>query len=152
MLAYERIVRDTPGGALGARTERLLSKTARNRRRVQTGARRAEGDPRASTLLATGGFGGDPELRAATSIRRRATCRCAPKAQQGRRVAPRRGRRRGLRPGAGFYGQWSPSGELRNPYEFTDLTFYHCEHGVLLNLAGRRFCDETIGDHVSPLA
>ena len=32
------------------------------------------------------------------------------------------------------------------------LTFYHSEHGLLLNLAGERFCDETIGDHLSTLA
>jgi succinate dehydrogenase/fumarate reductase flavoprotein subunit len=32
------------------------------------------------------------------------------------------------------------------------VTFYHSEHGVLLNRAGRRFVDETVGDHLSTLA
>ena len=34
-----------------------------------------------------------------------------------------------------------------NPYEFVDLTFYHGEHGIIVNLDGHRFCDETLGDH-----
>jgi succinate dehydrogenase/fumarate reductase flavoprotein subunit len=38
-----------------------------------------------------------------------------------------------------------------DPYEFTDLTFYHSEHGILVNLEGRRFCDETVGDHLNTL-
>ena len=55
-------------------------------------------------------------------------------------------------PDAGFYGHLIPSKvAYNNPYEFTDLTFYHSEHGVLLNLEGRRFCDETIGDHLNTL-
>src|SRR5438093_1604187 len=54
--------------------------------------------------------------------------------------------------GAGFYGHLIPSRvAYGNPLEFTDLTFYHSEHGVLLNLEGRRFCDETLGDHLSTL-
>jgi succinate dehydrogenase/fumarate reductase flavoprotein subunit len=55
-------------------------------------------------------------------------------------------------PDAGFYGHLIPSKvAYNNPYEFTDLTFYHSEHGVLLNLDGERFCDETIGDHLNTL-
>ena len=55
-------------------------------------------------------------------------------------------------PNAGFYGHLIPSKvAYNNPYEFTDLTFYHSEHGVLLNLDGKRFCDETIGDHLNTL-
>jgi succinate dehydrogenase/fumarate reductase flavoprotein subunit len=55
-------------------------------------------------------------------------------------------------PNAGFYGHLIPSKvAYNNPYEFTDLTFYHSEHGVLLNLEGKRFCDETIGDHLNTL-
>jgi succinate dehydrogenase/fumarate reductase flavoprotein subunit len=55
-------------------------------------------------------------------------------------------------PNAGCYGHLIPSKvAYNNPYEFTDLTFYHSEHGVLLNLEGKRFCDETIGDHLNTL-
>jgi hypothetical protein len=32
------------------------------------------------------------------------------------------------------------------------VTFYHSEHGVLLNLGGQRFVDETVGDHLNTLA
>ena len=108
-----------------------------------------------STLLATGGFGGDPDLRErhihplARDIPLRANL-----------YSTGDGLRLGLAAGAafgkeraGFYGHLMPSHvAYRNPYEFTDLTFYHSEHGVLLNLDGRRFCDETIGDHISALA
>jgi succinate dehydrogenase/fumarate reductase flavoprotein subunit len=56
-------------------------------------------------------------------------------------------------PGAGFYGHLIPSRIAYDaPHEFTMLTFYHSEHGVLLNLDGERFCDETEGDHLSTLA
>jgi succinate dehydrogenase/fumarate reductase flavoprotein subunit len=41
---------------------------------------------------------------------------------------------------------------LSDPTEFVNRTFYHSEHGVLLNLEGKRFCDETVGDHLTPLA
>ena len=69
----------------------------------------------------------------------------------GLRLGPRSGAAFGP-PDAGFYGHLIPSKiAYNNPYEFTDLTFYHSEHGVLLNLDGRRFCDETIGDHLNTL-
>ena len=54
--------------------------------------------------------------------------------------------------GAGFYGYLIPSNvSYTNPYEFVDLTFYHGEHGIIVNLDGRRFCDETLGDHLNVL-
>src|SRR5436190_7921953 len=67
LMTYERIVRDTPGSELilGARTERLLLEDG-----AVCGAELilASGEAREirarSTLLATGGFGGDPDLRA----------------------------------------------------------------------------------------
>jgi succinate dehydrogenase/fumarate reductase flavoprotein subunit len=107
-----------------------------------------------STLLATGGFGGDPRLRAehigplAENLPLRANTNSVGD-----------GLRLGLSVGAafgpsnaGFYGHLIPSKvAYSNPYEFTDLTFYHSEHGVLLNLEGKRFCDETIGDHLNTL-
>ena len=108
-----------------------------------------------STLLATGGFGGDPELRAeliapaARELPLRANLNSV---GDGLRLGRAAGAAVGT-PNAGFYGHLIPSRVVyTNPYEFTDLTFYHSEHGVLLNLDGRRFCDETIGDHISTLA
>jgi succinate dehydrogenase/fumarate reductase flavoprotein subunit len=107
-----------------------------------------------STLLATGGFGGDPDLRAeyiapaARDIPLRANVNST---GDGLRLAQAAGAATG-EPNAGFYGHLIPSGVVyTNPYEFTDLTFYHSEHGVLLNRSGQRFCDETIGDHLSTL-
>jgi succinate dehydrogenase/fumarate reductase flavoprotein subunit len=107
-----------------------------------------------STLLATGGFGGDPALRAeyigplAENLPLRANTNSV---GDGLRLARAVGAGFGP-PNAGFYGHLIPSKvAYNNPYEFTDLTFYHSEHGVLLNLEGKRFCDETIGDHLNTL-
>jgi succinate dehydrogenase/fumarate reductase flavoprotein subunit len=107
-----------------------------------------------STLLATGGFGGDRDLRAehihplAADMPLRANTHSV---GDGLRLGLSVGAAFGP-PNAGFYGHLIPSKiAYNNPYEFTDLTFYHSEHGVLLNLDGRRFCDETIGDHLNTL-
>jgi succinate dehydrogenase/fumarate reductase flavoprotein subunit len=107
-----------------------------------------------STLLATGGFGGDPALRGehihplATDLPLRANPNSV---GDGLRLGRSVGAAFGL-PDAGFYGHLIPSKvAYNNPYEFTDLTFYHSEHGVLINLEGKRFCDETIGDHLNTL-
>jgi succinate dehydrogenase/fumarate reductase flavoprotein subunit len=55
-------------------------------------------------------------------------------------------------PGAGFYGHLIPAGiPYDDPAEFADLTFYHSEHGTLVNRAGRRFVDESRGDQISPM-
>ena len=158
LMTYERIVRDTPSSELllGARTERLLLEDG-----AVCGAEviLSSGDTRQirarSTLLATGGFGGDPELRA-----RHIHPQARDMPLRANKYSTGDGRRLGLSAGAafgpdnaGFYGHVIASPvPYDNPYEFTDLTFYHSEHGVLLNLEGRRFCDETIGDHVTPLA
>jgi succinate dehydrogenase/fumarate reductase flavoprotein subunit len=105
-----------------------------------------------STLLATGGFGGDPALRAqhihplASDLPLRANPNSV---GDGLRLGRSVGAAFGP-PDAGFYGHLIPSKvAYTNPYEFTDLTFYHSEHGVLINLEGRRFCDETVGDHLN---
>jgi succinate dehydrogenase/fumarate reductase flavoprotein subunit len=108
-----------------------------------------------STLLATGGFGGDPILRAQHihPLAAQLPLRANP-------FSTGDGLRLGLAVGAafvgdqaGFYGHLIPSGiAYENPLEFVLLTFYHSEHGILLNLNGRRFCDETIGDHLNTLA
>jgi succinate dehydrogenase/fumarate reductase flavoprotein subunit len=108
-----------------------------------------------STLLATGGFGGDGELRAqyihpnARDIPLRANRHSD---GQGLRLALSVGAAFG-KDGAGFYGHLMPYGvAVDDPLEFTNLTMYHSEHGILVNLEGRRFVDETIGDHISTIA
>ena len=107
------------------------------------------------TLLATGGFGGNPDLRAQ---------RISPAAHSLALRANRNSVGDGLRlgmaagagfagEGAGFYGHLIPSHiAYEDPNDFVNLTFYHSEHGILANLAGRRFCDETLGDHLNTLA
>lgn len=108
-----------------------------------------------ATLLATGGFGGSPELRAQ---RIRPLARDLPLRANPHSVGD--GLMLGLAAGAafvgenaGFYGHLVPSHVgYGTPHEFVSLTFYHSEHGILLNLGGERFCDETLGDHLSTLA
>jgi succinate dehydrogenase/fumarate reductase flavoprotein subunit len=108
-----------------------------------------------STLLATGGFGADPEQRAA---------RIHPQA----RNIPVRGnwysRGDGLRLGqsaggqfgdedAGFYGHLLPAGvKIGENDDFVGLALYYSEHAVLLNLQAERFIDETVGDHLTTIA
>lgn len=156
-LTSTQMLRKAPGCELllGTRTERLLVEDGAVRGallRTRDGERR---EVRArSTLLATGGFGGDPQLRAelihpgAHDLPLRAN-----RASTGDGL--RLGRAAGAAsspPGAGFYGHLIPSRiAYDDPFEFVALTFYHSEHGVLLNLDGRRFADETLGDHLSPM-
>jgi len=107
------------------------------------------------TLLATGGFGGDPDLRAAHI---HPLARTMP--LRANRNSTGDGLRLGLAAGgtfvgdhAGFYGHLVPSHvAYREPHEFIALTFYHSEHGLLVNRDGQRFCDETLGDHLNTLA
>jgi succinate dehydrogenase/fumarate reductase flavoprotein subunit len=155
LLTCERIVRDRGELLVRASAERLL---------IEDGAvcgaeiRTATGETRVlragSTLLATGGFGGDAGLRAeligeaARDLPLRANRNSV---GDGLRLGRSAGAAVGP-PGAGFYGHLIPSRvAYSDPYEFTDLTFYHSEHGILVNLAGRRFCDETVGDHLNTL-
>jgi len=108
-----------------------------------------------STLLATGGFAGDPELRGEHihPLARDLPLRANP-------YSTGDGLRLGLAAGAafagenaGFYGHLVPSHTgYGDPSLFVSQTFYHSEHGILLNLRGERFCDETIGDHLNTLA
>ena len=157
LLACERTVREADGCAIEYRAhpERLLLADGRvHGAAVRTGSGERREIRARSTVLATGGFGGDPRLREelihpqAGDLPLRAN---AHSTGDGLRLGRAAGAAFG-QPDAGFYGHLIPS---RVPYdepaEFTDLTFYHSEHGVLLNLDGRRFCDETIGDHISPL-
>jgi succinate dehydrogenase/fumarate reductase flavoprotein subunit len=155
LLACERLVREHGELLTGWSAQRLLVEDGTVvGAELQNGA----GDRRTvrarSTLLATGGFGGDPELRAEhiSPLAADLPLRANPNSVgDGLRLGRSVGASFGP-PNAGFYGHLIPSKvAYNNPYEFTDLTFYHSEHGVLLNLEGRRFCDETIGDHLNTL-
>jgi succinate dehydrogenase/fumarate reductase flavoprotein subunit len=154
----ERIVRDCDGCeiVLGALTDELLVRDGRVRGALIVGP---DGEQRSITsqftLLATGGFGGDPELRErlihplARDLPLRAN---AYSAGDGLRLGLAAGAAFG-RDDAGFYGHLVPSGVAgADVHELWELTFYHSEHGVLLNLGGRRFVDETIADHLNALA
>jgi succinate dehydrogenase/fumarate reductase flavoprotein subunit len=156
LMSCERTVREHGELLVGTTTERLLFEDGRVLgAEVTTSAGERRTIRARSTLLATGGFGGDPELRAqhihplAGELPLRANTFST---GDGLRLGLTAGAGFG-KPGAGFYGHLIPSRiPYNDPYEFTDLTFYHSEHGVLLNLDGRRFCDETIGDHLNTLA
>ena len=155
LLACERLVREHGELLAGWSAQRLL---------VEDGAvvgaeiENESGERRVirarSTLLATGGFAGDPALRGEHihPLARNLPLRANPHSVgDGLRLGRSVGAAFGP-PGAGFYGHLIPSKiAYTNPYEFTDLTFYHSEHGVLINLEGRRFCDETVGDHLNTL-
>jgi succinate dehydrogenase/fumarate reductase flavoprotein subunit len=157
--ACERVVREGENSEilLGCRTERLL--TDDDGRVCGAEVTTADGEwgriEARSTLLATGGFGGDPELRGrhihplARSIPVRANRYSA---GDGLRLGTAVGAVFG-RENAGFYGHLVPSHvPARDAHELWEVTFYHSEHGVLLNLAGERFVDETVGDHLNTLA
>ena len=158
IMACERVVRDADGSEilLGAQTDALIRSDGR-----VCGAEitTAEGERRRiearSTLLATGGFGGDPALREAHihPLARDLPLRANPYSTgDGLRLGQEAGAAFG-RENAGFYGHLVPSRvPARNAHELWEVTFYHSEHGVLLNLAGERFVDETVGDHLNTLA
>jgi succinate dehydrogenase/fumarate reductase flavoprotein subunit len=108
-----------------------------------------------ATMLASGGFGGDPELRR-TLIHEHAHDIPLRSNFYSDGAGLRLGRAAGAQVGpedAGFYGHLMPSGvEFRQNEDFPALTLYYSEHGVLLNLHGQRFVDETVGDHLTTLA
>ena len=156
LLACERLVKERGELLVGASTEHLLVEDG-----TVVGAQITDRGGRARairarcTVLATGGFGGDPALRAEHihPLAKDLPLRANPHSVgDGLRLGLSAGAAFGP-PNAGFYGHLIPSKvAYTNPYEFTDLTFYHSEHGVLLNLNGERFCDETIGDHLNTLS
>jgi succinate dehydrogenase/fumarate reductase flavoprotein subunit len=155
LLACERLVRDRGEVVLRAATRRLLIEDgAVVGAEVETDGGERRTFRARSTVLATGGFGGDAELRAQHihPLARDLPLRANPHSVgDGLRLGLSAGAAFGP-PNAGFYGHLIPSKvRYKRPHEFTDLTFYHSEHGVLLNLHGRRFCDETIGDHLNAL-
>ena len=107
------------------------------------------------TLLATGGFQADPELRAEHihPQARRIALRSNPySAGDGLRLGLSAGGMFG-RAGAGFYGHLVPAGvPLADPALFTALALYYSEHGLLFNVNGERFTDETAADHLTTMA
>lgn len=137
----------------GTDTECLLTDAAG----AVTGARirSADGvvDVRAkATLLATGGFQNSAELRG-RHIHPHAVDRILMRTNP---VSCGDGLRLGTAVGAvmrdaggGFYGHLvSESPRWGEHHLFTLLTQYHSEFSLLLNEEGRRFCDESLGDHV----
>jgi len=156
--ACELIIRDDEHSdvLLRANTERLLFDDGEVR-----GAeiRLASGELReiraSSTLLATGGFGGDPDLRAEL---------IDPQARDIPLRANRYSRGDGLRlarsvgaqfgpEDAGFYGHLMATGvQLRENDDYPALSLFHSEHAVLFNVHAQRFVDETVGDHLTTLA
>ncbi|MFC9638691.1 FAD-dependent oxidoreductase [Streptomyces mirabilis] len=153
----ERLVRDRGGEVLtGTETRTLLTEDG-----VVKGAECVlpDGSVRridaAWTLLATGGFQGDPALRAehVHDQARDIELRANPHSRGG-------GLALGLAAGAafgkkdaGFYGHLMPAGvSLSDPARFVDLALYYSEHALLFDLTGERFVDETVGDHLNAMA
>ena len=156
----ERVVREAPAGdvLLRTSTERLLVQDGRVvGAEVVTGSGERRRIAARWTLLATGGFGGDPELRARLihPLARDLPLRANPHSVgDGLRLAQRAGAAFG-KENAGFYGHLvaaKAASAAKDPHELLELSFFHSEHSVLLNLDGRRFVDETIGDHITTLA
>jgi succinate dehydrogenase/fumarate reductase flavoprotein subunit len=154
----EEIVRDDPHSEViqPGRTESLLTDghgavtgaivvaSDGERREIRAGA----------TLLATGGFQANPELRAsihpnAAGIPLRSNHYST---GDGLRLAQSVG---GAFRGedAGFYGHIFPAGvNVGENDDYLGITLYYSEHAVLFNIGGRRFVDETVGDHLNTLA
>ncbi len=140
---------------VGGATQRLLVRTARSAARSPPRRRRDREIRADATLLATGGFGGDPDLRAEL---------IHPQARDLPLRANRFSRGDGLRLGreagaqfgaedAGFYGHLMAAGvELREDDDYPALSLFQSEHAVLFNLRAERFVDETVGDHLTTLA
>jgi succinate dehydrogenase/fumarate reductase flavoprotein subunit len=108
-----------------------------------------------ATVIATGGFQADPELRAAHVHPNAATIplRSNPHSRgDGLRLARQAGAATGP-DGAGFYGHLVPSGiPFADSGDFVGLSLYYSEHALLFNLANQRFADETLGDHLTTMA
>jgi len=151
-----RIVIDA-GGEVLLRTQasHLLTENGRVVGAELTGPGGAQQVRATWTLLATGGFQGDPEL-VASKIHPRAAAmqlRSNPRSTgAGYRLASSVGAATGP-DNAGFYGHLIPSGiPFADPADFVDLSLYYSEHALLFNLDNRRFTDETLGDHLTTMA
>lgn len=151
-----RIVTDA-GGEVLLKTEasHLLTENGRVVGAELTGPEGTQKVRATWTLLATGGFQGDPELVAGLIHPRAAQMqlRSNPRsAGAGYRLAASVGAATG--PGdAGFYGHLIPSGiPFADSADFVDLSLYYSEHALLFNVDGERFTDETLGDHLTTMA
>ncbi len=108
----------------------------------------------AATILATGGFQASPELvdrhihPLASTIELRSNRMSR---GDGLRLAQQAGASTG-REGAGFYGHLVPAEVTLGDDDFVSLALYYSEHALLFNLAGERFVDETLGDHLTTMA
>ncbi len=104
-----------------------------------------------ATVLATGGFQADPDL-----VRKYIRPDWNDIVVRSNQASSGDGLRLALSAGAartedmdGFYGHLMPrplSRELTHS-DYTGLAQYHSEHGILVNAAGERFVDESLGDH-----
>jgi len=158
-LIERRMIEAEPGSELllGADPERLM--IAADGAVEGAVVRLASGEEReiraGSTLLATGGYGGDPRLRAERigPAAENMPLRANPHSKgRGLLLAESAGARFGLEDAA-FYGHlWATGVPVNDPFMFAPSTFYHSEHGLLLNLAGERFLDETVGDQLNAIA
>ncbi|HEY8480296.1 MAG TPA: FAD-dependent oxidoreductase [Spirillospora sp.] len=105
-----------------------------------------------AVVLATGGFQADPEAREELLFpgAGRLVLRASP---YGRGGGLRLGTAAGgdlTGPTDGFYGHLVPYPiEDFAPKDFALLAQYHSEHGLLFGRDGRRFTDESLGDHVN---
>lgn len=151
-----RIVVETGGEVrLRTATSRLLTDGGRVVGAEVAGADGPEEIRASWTLLATGGFQGDPALLA-EKVHPRAgemQLRSNPRSTgAGYRLATAVGAATGAED-AGFYGHLVPSGvRFADPADFVDLSLYYSEHALLFNLDNQRFTDETLGDHLTTIA
>jgi succinate dehydrogenase/fumarate reductase flavoprotein subunit len=104
-----------------------------------------------ATVLATGGFQGDPELKqkfignGADDIAVRSNPQSV---GDGFRLGAAAGGATS-RHLSGFYGHTLPSPLPVSPEVFLRLTLYFSAYGIMVNRLGRRFTDESLGDEVS---
>lgn len=104
-----------------------------------------------ATVLATGGFQGDPELKqkfignGADDIAVRSNPQSV---GDGFRLGATAGGA-ASRHLSGFYGHTLPSPLPVSPEVFLRLTLYFSAYGIMVNRLGRRFTDESLGDEVS---
>jgi succinate dehydrogenase/fumarate reductase flavoprotein subunit len=149
----DRVVRSGGEILTGSSADRLLTDAAG---RVTGATFTADAGAReihaGAVLLATGGFQGDPGLRA-TFIGPGAESMLLRSNRGSVGDGLRLGRAAGARTSSGmsgFYGHLvpSPMDELHED-QFLSLTQYYSSHCILVNHRGRRFTDESLGDEVS---
>lgn len=105
-----------------------------------------------SVILATGGFQGDPAMRAqffGPWADRLVTRGNPDSTGDGFKMASDAGAAPS-RAMSSFYGHLLPAPPARVPaHDFIAYTMYHSEQSVLLNLRGERFTDESVGDETN---